>query len=130
VQRVTRQRAEILELLKDSTQFLSAQQIHQLLTEQDHPIALATVYRALQALTGTGGLDVRLSPDGEHLYRRCARSDAHHHLLCRSCGTAVDVPGLPLEQWVDHLARAHGFTQVRTTVELDGVCSSCSLPDR
>ena len=126
MQRATRQCAAILELLKDSTQFLSAQQVHGALTSQDHAIALATVYRALQALTRAGELDVRYSGDGEHLYRRCTRSDPHHHLLCRHCGAAVDLPGIPLEQWVTRHAQKHGFTNVHTTVELDGECSSCA----
>lgn len=125
--RSTWQRATITDLLDRTTHFLSAQQIHQELTHQGQPISLATVYRTMQTLTDAGELDVRHTDDGEHLYRRCTRrNEPHHHLLCRHCGTAVDIPSISLGHWVTHHAQEHGFTNVRTTVELDGVCPSCA----
>lgn len=89
MQRATRQRAAILELLEESTQFLGAQQIQQLLAGQGHPVSLAPVHRALQALTDAQELDVRHAHEGWHLYRRCTRTEPHHHLLCRNCGTGL-----------------------------------------
>lgn len=130
MQRATRQRAAILELLEESTQFLSAEQIQQLLAGQGHPVSLAPVHRALQALTDAQELDVRHVHEGEHLYLRCTRTEPHHHLLCRNCGTAVDLPGIPLEQWATRHAQEHGFADVHTTVEFDGKCSACTSPER
>src|SRR5690349_24208333 len=35
--------------------------------------------------------DVLRNGDGEAVYRRCAVTVHHHHLLCRNCGKAVEV---------------------------------------
>ncbi|GGG62487.1 transcriptional repressor [Kocuria dechangensis] len=125
MQRATRRRTVILELLEESAQFLGAQQIHRVLADRGQAMALATVYRALQALTDSGDLDVLRSEEGEHLYRRCPRRDRHHHLVCRACGAAVDLPGGPVEDWVAGLAREHGFVAVTPVVEFHGLCASC-----
>ncbi|MEX5271335.1 transcriptional repressor [Kocuria sabuli] len=55
MQRATRQRAAIMDLLEHATQFPSARQLHDVLTHRGHALGLATVYRTLQALTGNGG---------------------------------------------------------------------------
>ncbi|MGC5643798.1 UNVERIFIED_CONTAM: Fur family transcriptional regulator [Kocuria sp. CPCC 205300] len=125
-QRATRQRAAVMELLEHATQFLSAQQIHDVLIHRGHALGLATVYRTLQALTDTGELDLQRAEDGEHLYRRCHRQGPHHHLVCRACGAAVGLPGTGLERWAARQGQVHGFTRTSTTVELRGLCPSCS----
>ncbi len=61
--------------------FVSAQTLHQRLRDEDTGIGLATVYRALAGLTGTGEADSLQSPEGEALYRACESSGHHHHLI-------------------------------------------------
>ncbi|MBO0868194.1 MAG: transcriptional repressor, partial [Micromonosporaceae bacterium] len=68
---------------------------------------------------------VRL-PDGEQVYRRCARSNHHHHLVCRVCGRTVEVEGPAVERWARQQAEQHGFTEVDHTVEILGTCASCA----
>jgi Fur family ferric uptake transcriptional regulator len=46
--------------------------------------------------------------------------------VCRSCGLAVEVTGDAVERWAEAVAAANGFTQVRHTVEIDGLCAACS----
>ncbi len=46
--------------------------------------------------------------------------------MCRSCGLAVEVTGDAVERWAEAVAAAHGFTHVRHTVEMDGLCPDCS----
>jgi Fur family ferric uptake transcriptional regulator len=64
-------------------------------------------------------------PTGEQLYRRCGR-EHHHHLVCRGCGTTVEVEGPAVERWADKLAADHGFTDVSHTVEIFGTCPRCA----
>ena len=49
----------------------------------------------------------------------------HHHLVCRKCGTAVEVSGLAAETWAAEVAAAHGFSDVSHTFELFGTCADC-----
>ena len=124
-QRNTRQRVEILDLLDDVEEFRSAQQLHELLSVRGSTIGLATVYRAMQALSETGDVDVLRSGDGEALYRRCDKRAHHHHLVCRSCGTAVEIDGPSVEAWATKVGNAHGFTDIVHTMELFGICAAC-----
>jgi Fur family transcriptional regulator, ferric uptake regulator len=58
-------------------------------------------------------------------YRRCSRSH-HHHLVCRSCGLAVEVTGPPVEAWAARVAAEHGFNEVSHDVEIFGQCADCA----
>ena len=69
----------------------------------------------------TGLVDVLRNGEGEAVYRRCAVTGHHHHLLCRSCGKAVEVEAPAVEAWAARTATEHGFTAVEHTVEIFGL---------
>ncbi len=95
--------------------------------QAEHPeVHMATIYRNLQALSDAGTVDVLRNSDGEAIYRLCATDAHHHHLVCRSCGTSIEIASDEVERWADRTARAHGFTAVTHTAELYGVCATCS----
>ncbi len=123
--RMTRQRAAVADVLGDTDEFRSAQQLHELLRSRGDRVGLATVYRTLQALADGGEVDVLRAEDGESLYRRCARREHHHHLVCRSCGRTVEIDGPTVEAWASRVAAAHGFDDIEHTIELWGTCASC-----
>lgn len=126
MQRTTRQRTAVSELLRDTEDFRSAQDLHRMLADRDVPVGLATVYRTLQALTEIGEVDAVRGPDGEVRYRRCDGQAHHHHLVCRRCGATVELDAAAVEAWSHQIASAHGYTQVEHTVELFGLCAACT----
>lgn len=126
VQRNTWQRERVREALAESTGFVSAQSLHATLRDENTGIGLATVYRALAGLAARGDADSLQSPDGEALYRACTSSGHHHHLICRSCGTAVEIAADDVEQWAQSTAERHGFTQPEHVVDIFGLCAACS----
>ncbi|WP_392545248.1 Fur family transcriptional regulator [Oryzobacter telluris] len=127
--RPTRQRAAIASALVGATEFRSAQEIHADLAVAGTRVGLATVYRNLQAMAADGEVDVIRTVEGEAVYRSCSTTH-HHHVVCRSCGLAVEVTGDAVERWAEAVATAHGFTAVRHTVEMDGVCPACTAAAR
>jgi Fur family ferric uptake transcriptional regulator len=126
MQRMTRQRAAVSELLAGTDDFRSAQQLHEMLREQGRSVGLATVYRTMQALAEAGEVDVLRNADGESLYRQCAKTDHHHHLVCRSCGRTVEIDSVSVERWAAAVGGAHGFVDVEHTAELFGTCAQCA----
>ena len=122
--RSTRQRAAVNDILGELEEFRTAQQLHDELRRSGNSIGLTTVYRTLQALAETGGVDVIRTGDGEAAYRRCSTGH-HHHLVCRSCGRAVEVSGPAVEHWANAVAAEHGFREVRHDLEIFGTCSNC-----
>ncbi|GIF49809.1 Fur family zinc uptake regulator [Asanoa ferruginea] len=122
--RNTHQRRAVSSLLGSVEGFHSAQELHSMLRERGERVGLTTVYRTLQGLADAGEIDVMRPPGGEHLYRRCSEGH-HHHLVCRSCGSTVEVEGPAVEHWADRVAAKHGFTDVSHTLEIFGTCQNC-----
>lgn len=127
--RATRQRTAVLAVLQEADRFRSAQDLHTVLKRRGDAIGLTTVYRTLQVLTDAGDVDVLRTDDGESLYRLCRGGRRHHHhlhLVCRSCGRAVEVDDTDVQRWAHRLADRHGYSDVSHNVEIYGTCESCA----
>lgn len=124
--RSTRQKRAVWSALNSLDDFVSAQDLHRLLSERGEKVSLATVYRVLQAHQEDGLVDVLRPDDGEAIFRLCAREEHHHHMVCRSCGLTVEFEAPDIESWAGELASKNGFTEVRHTLEIFGLCASCS----
>ncbi|NMO01259.1 transcriptional repressor [Gordonia sp. TBRC 11910] len=122
--RSTKQRAALAEVLSSTDDFLSAQELHEHLKANGESIGLTTVYRNLQALTKAGEIDALWDGSGETRYRHCSTGH-HHHLVCRRCGTTVEIQAEPVERWAEKVAASHGFSDVNHTVEVFGLCAGC-----
>ncbi len=121
--RSTKQRAAVVDLLKEIDDFRSAQELHDELRKRGDGIGLTTVYRTLQSLSEAGEIDVLRTDTGEAIYRRCS-SHHHHHLVCRLCGSTVEVEGPAVERWAEKIASEHGFSDISHTVEIVGTCAN------
>ncbi len=124
--RMTPQRAAIDDLLDQTDDFRTAQQLHAMLAESGETIGLATVYRTLTALAEAGRVDVLRNDEGEALFRRCLRAEHHHHLVCRDCGRTVEIAADVVERWAARIARENGFVEVDHTAEIFGTCAQCA----
>jgi len=125
--RATRQRGAIIALLDTVDEFRSAQELHDELRHRGENIGLTTVYRTLQTLATAGLVDTVRTDNGESVYRRCEAPHHHHHLVCRSCGSAVEVSGRDVEAWAAEVAATHGYSDVNHTIELFGTCADCQI---
>ena len=123
--RQTRQRTAMDDVLSSTTVFSTAADIHADLTQRGHRVGLATVYRTLRGLSESGALDVIHTDDGETAYRRCSTGH-HHHLVCRTCGRAVEVTSSQVEAWTARVAAEHGFADVSHDLEIAGRCADCT----
>ena len=125
MKRNTWQREAVREALGGSDGFVSAQTLHASLKESGSTVGLATVYRALADLATEGEAD-SLQQDGESLYRACTSGIHHHHLICRNCGTTVEIAADEVEHWARTVAALHGFTRPQHVVDVFGYCPDCS----
>jgi Fur family ferric uptake transcriptional regulator len=111
--------------LSDRDEFVSARELHRRLTDSGVTVGIATVYRQLNSLAADGKVDVIASDEGERLFRACRTMEHHHHIVCRSCGIAVEFE-LPTEDWLREVSRVHGFTDVSHIIEVFGICADCA----
>jgi len=125
-QRNTWQRDRVRAALADTAGFVSAQDLHATLRDENTGIGLATVYRALATLAASGEADQLQSPEGEAIYRACSSEGHHHHLICRNCGRTVEIQATDVEHWAQRTAAAHGFTRAEHVVDIFGLCADCT----
>lgn len=128
-QRNTKQRAAVIDMLNDTEQFCSAQDIHARLIDSGAKIGLTTVYRTLQQLSSIGAIDTLNDESGETLYRRCAMDTHHHHLVCTQCRQTVEIDGGPVEDWARETAAHFGFKKTGHTADVFGLCPNCAAGD-
>jgi Fur family transcriptional regulator, zinc uptake regulator len=123
--RLTRTRREVFEIVLAAERPLTAYEIVDLLKIGDPSATPAGVYRSLDFL-GMHGLVHRL--DSSKTFMACAMPDHDHPsqmLVCRQCGTAVEVEDAQVASAAELLGKRLGFTLDRRTVELTGICASC-----
>lgn len=124
--RTTRQRRAVEAALRQTGDFVSAQELHAHLREAGDSVGLATVYRTLGLMADSEVVDMIRSEDGEARYRLCESAEHHHHLVCRGCGRTVEIEEPAAGTWAAGLAVDHGFTDVSHTLEVFGTCAACS----
>jgi Fur family ferric uptake transcriptional regulator len=115
---------KVLGVLERVGGFASAQEVYQLLQRSSQSIGLTTVYRALQSLLDDKVVDTLRRDDGEAIYRLCGENH-HHHLVCKSCGTTIEIQANAIEKWAQQMANDHGFREVGHTAEIFGICKKC-----
>ncbi len=123
--RRTKQREVIWQVLQRQKKFISGQDLHTALQKKGLRIGLATVYRSLKAWQTSGVVDAIRGPEGGLLYRACDEGAHHHHLVCVSCGDAVEFNSQDLEASLKKVARSKRFRLAAHEVEMFGHCQKC-----
>ncbi|MBF6136161.1 transcriptional repressor [Nocardia otitidiscaviarum] len=87
-------------------------------------VSTQAVYDVLRACVGAGLLR-RIEPAGSSALYEARTGDNHHHLVCRSCGTVVDVDCAVGAAPCLEPARTHGFSIDEAEVVFWGLCPAC-----
>jgi Fur family peroxide stress response transcriptional regulator len=125
--RITPQRREVLQILTDSKEHLTAEQVYERLKVDFPTTSLATVYNTLALLTSMG--EVLELSFGEGSKRYDANSPSPHpHLVCVECGEIADIVDIELEG-VDDLVRQVEtrirFEMLNYRIDFFGICQKC-----
>lgn len=124
--RTTPKGQAVLETLRASDRFRSAQQLYvQIRHEPSLQIGLASVYRILRGLADDGIAETQRAEDGEMLYRLLGSSEHQHYLLCRRCGRAVGFALVALEDSAADLVQRQDYSDVTHHFDLYGICPQC-----
>ena len=123
MKRRTRSQTQVLELLKQLPNAISAQDLYMQLREQQISMGLATVYRALDSLKLEGVVQMRTLPSGESLYSLTKQD--RHHLTCVRCGLSAVMDECPVHGLESHLTESHHFQIFYHTLEFFGLCEQC-----
>ena len=127
--RETKQRAVILDVLRQLVTHPTADEVHQAVKRRLPRISIATVYRNLDLLSRLGTI-LKIEVGG--MRRFDANTSNHHHVRCVRCGRMEDTEVRGITQ-IDYDAK--GYTFIGHRIELLGVCPRCQSevhdePDR
>jgi Fur family ferric uptake transcriptional regulator len=122
--RSTSQRTAVLDSLRASGRFRTAQDIYSDLRAGGARIGLTTVYRHLQKLADDGTIHTVQTADRQTAYRLCGEGP-HHHLVCVSCGSGIEIADAELDGWVEAQASRRGYSELTHRVEIFGLCPEC-----
>ncbi len=122
--RVTKQRALILDIIRQGHTHLDADEIYQQARKKQPHINLSTVYRTLRKLKEMG-LVVELHFNESHHHYEMKQQANHHHLVCLECGRVVEFKGDIPPEMRQKIAREKGFEITGVEVHISGYCSQC-----
>jgi Fur family transcriptional regulator, ferric uptake regulator len=122
MERHTRQRAAIREVVSQTNRPLLAQEVLEYAQVGMPSLGLATVYRTLKALVDEGELKLVHLP-GENPRYEVAVHDHHHHFQCTRCQRVFDVYACPGD--LSKLA-PRGFIVEDHELTLYGHCNECT----
>ncbi len=100
---------EILELQRESSNHLTAEQIYKILIKSDEEIGLATVYRVLTQFESSGIVRRHHFEGGNSVFE--LDSGTHHdHVLCVKCGKVSEFTDDVIESATKRSRRQIRFT--------------------
>ena len=94
-------------------------------------IPLSSLYRSLSVLAAADVLTAQHDAEGIMRFELAEwLAGHHHHLVCISCGTAIDVvpdteQERAIERLIEQMATASGFAVTGHRFEIEGRCASC-----
>ena len=122
---MTKQRALVLGIIKDSSEHLTAEEIFMKAKEKMPGIAFATIYNNLNVLVDMkyiGRIKEVGTPD--HFDRNIT---PHDHVVCDICGRLKDVTTPSLKSYIEDLINLK-LTAYRLSMRY--VCDSCKEKER
>ncbi|MFL5894212.1 MAG: Fur family transcriptional regulator [Thermoleophilaceae bacterium] len=119
-------REAVIEFLDHQPCATSAQDIYRALRERGRSIAMASVYRSLEALHGLDLVQRLEVGHGESLYEPLpAGGEHHHHVVCDTCDRIVPFEDPALERAISRLTERVPFEIAGHDVVLHGLCPDC-----
>ena len=124
-------RRQVLRLVLAAEQPMGAYALLDQLREERGVAAPPTVYRALDFLLEQGLIHKleRLNaflPCVEAGHAHAGHDHPHQFLICKNCGTTMELTDHAVEHALQAAAARVGFRPARMTVEVEGVCARCA----
>ena len=125
--RVTATRVAVLRVLTESEDHPRVDQVIDRVRGDGISISTQAAYDVCEALLRVS-LARRIEPAGQAARYEARVGDNHHHLVCRTCGTAVDVDCAVGRRPCLNPSDLSGFVIDEAEVTYWGICPSCQNP--
>lgn len=122
--KVTDARLQTMLFMHQNQGHYSAEEIYNKLSEENHNIGLATIYRTLVQLE-VSGLIIRHSfSNGIAVYE--LNDGCHGHAVCLLCGKIQEFDDAVIQESQKEIAKNLGFSNNRFSHTIYGECNNCN----
>jgi len=121
---LTKQRQAVLQVIRESDEHLTANEVFEDARRLLPGISFATVYNSLRYLKNEGLIgEIRFGTDATRYDRKLTR---HDHALCNNCGKLVDLELSIPAALVEEASALSKFDAESIELTLRGLCPDCS----
>lgn len=104
---------------------IGADELVDLIRQEDARISRATIYRTLQWMVDAGIARKVDFGEGRFRYEHSYRHPRHFHLICKTCGQSFEFLSSDIETLVEEVAAARHFEPRQSVLQIYGTCENC-----
>jgi len=124
----SRQREQILSLLRGTDKHPTAGWIHRELKKELSNLSIGTVYRNINILLDQNLVQkIEAGSDND---RFDANTEQHYHFICRECGSVDDLPLKVLTGLNKKATRVTNYQVEKHRLDFYGICPLCSFSEQ
>ena len=121
--RMTKQRKQILEVLKNTNTHPTADEIYEEVKKEIPNISLGTVYRNLNVLSEMD--EIMILDYGSSYSRFDGNPKNHYHFKCEQCGKVFDLEKEVLDELNEKIDKNSPYDVSYHRLEFYGTCPQC-----
>jgi Fur family transcriptional regulator, ferric uptake regulator len=103
---------------------LSLQELYHCLHKKRKKIGLTSIYRCLDLFESLG-IVFKISMRPNVKYKLCDSGHHHHHIVCKGCGSVVELNFCDISDWAGKVTRQTGFEVTDHQLNFYGFCKEC-----
>ena len=104
---------------------LTADNLVDLIRQEDQRISRATIYRTLQWMVDAGIARKVDFGEGRFRFEHSYRHPRHFHLICKTCNRSFEFLSSDIESLIEEVANARGFAPRQSVLQIHGTCEAC-----
>lgn len=121
--RMTAQRQAIIDVVFDTEEHFTAEQLLEWSREKDQSVSRATVYRTLPLLTESGLVqEMDFGKDYKYYDPNYADHPNHNHIICEDCERIVEFEDEKIDKLEDEISHKMGFSVKSQRLQIKASC--------
>jgi len=105
----------------------NADDIRRRLRAKKSEIGLATIYRTLNLLVGSGLVTAVDLGEGHSHFEPERNDTAHGHLICLSCGRVQEFAQTGIQEAIHRIGQEKGYRLDKFSLQVFGFCRECEV---
>jgi len=122
--RLSHPRLLLYQELSNAITPLSPQELYQSLLKKQKKIGLTSIYRSLD-LFESMGMVFKIINGSSVKYKLCEIDEHHHHIICKACGSVVELDFCDISDWSKKVSESTGYQVIDHQLSFYGFCKAC-----